>query len=137
VNGIAATKYTSHNQASGGDATVWIAREMARAQIRARFEGRLISSRYEYSNVQALPTFTSLTTDVQRNEYERALQVAQHIAPSGVVTISLLIGSTALTAQSGLQTVKDKTGAARSLCAKLDAAFNPGYANSPQRTTTS
>jgi hypothetical protein len=54
VNGIAATKYTSHNQASGGDATVWIARGNGLVlKSEARFEGRLISSRYEYSNVQA------------------------------------------------------------------------------------
>jgi hypothetical protein len=62
---------------------------------------------------------------------------AQHIVPSGVVTISLLIGSTALTAQSGLQTVKDKTGACQiSVPPNWTLLSIPGYANSPQRTTT-
>ncbi len=54
VNGAPASKYTLHNAASGGDEAVWIGKGSGLAlQSEVRLEDRKISSRYEYSNIQA------------------------------------------------------------------------------------
>jgi hypothetical protein len=54
VNGAPASKYSLHNQASGGDESVWIGKGNGLVlKSEARFDDRQISSRYEYSNVQA------------------------------------------------------------------------------------
>jgi transcriptional regulator of acetoin/glycerol metabolism len=54
VNGANASKYSLHNQASGGDESVWIGKANGLVlKSEARFEDRQISSRYEFSNIQA------------------------------------------------------------------------------------
>jgi hypothetical protein len=54
VDGQPATKYAFHNHASGGDDTVWVAKNSGLLlKTEALIEDRHISSRYEYSNVQA------------------------------------------------------------------------------------
>ena len=51
-----ATKYTLHNAASNGDESVWIAKGSGLPlKSEALIEGRRISSRYDYSNVQPPP----------------------------------------------------------------------------------
>ena len=51
-----AAKYTLHNAASGGDESVWIAKGSGLPLIsEALIEGRRISSRYDYSNIQPPP----------------------------------------------------------------------------------
>jgi hypothetical protein len=54
VDGQPATKYAFHNHASGGDDTVWIARGSGLVlKAEALIEDRHISSRYDFSNIQA------------------------------------------------------------------------------------
>jgi len=51
-----ATKYTLRNAASGGDESLWIAKGSGLPlKSEALIEGRRISSRYEYSNIQPPP----------------------------------------------------------------------------------
>jgi hypothetical protein len=54
VNGAPASKYSLHNPTSGGDESVWIGEANGLLlKSEARFEDRRISSRYEFSNIQA------------------------------------------------------------------------------------
>jgi hypothetical protein len=54
VNGQPATKYSAHNHASSGDETVWIAKGSGLVlKSEAVIGDRHISSRYDYSNIQA------------------------------------------------------------------------------------
>jgi hypothetical protein len=54
IDGQPATKYAFHNHASGGDDTVWIAKGSGLVlKTEALIEDRHISSRYDYSNIQA------------------------------------------------------------------------------------
>jgi hypothetical protein len=54
VNGGTASRYSFHNSASGGDETAWIGKGNGLVlKSEVRLADRQISSRYEYTNVQA------------------------------------------------------------------------------------
>lgn len=54
VNGAPASKYSFHNNASGGDESAWIGKANGLVlKSEVRLGDRQISSRYEYTNVQA------------------------------------------------------------------------------------